>query len=98
MSKNQPRKFFGVNSPHIRATKKLNLAPTIIFVSDNYAGTKLSLICSPKCTRTNSTFRGVPRLAESSNYQKPWLRQSIFRKFFDFKVSGPFEERRLKCC
>ncbi len=30
------------------ATKKLNLMPTIIHVSVNHAGTKLSPICSPQ--------------------------------------------------
>jgi hypothetical protein len=35
---------------HIQATKKLNLVPTKTNLSIIVAGTKLSPICSPKCT------------------------------------------------
>jgi len=48
---------------HIQATKKLNFTPTINFVSENHAGTKLSPICSPQMYKNRLLIRGVPRLA-----------------------------------
>jgi hypothetical protein len=92
MSKNQHSRPF-------QSTKKLNLCPTIISacppwrVADNHAGTKLSPICSPKCTRTTPNAFGAR--FQRDKYFKPEIglvnrHGAFFRKlFYHGWESGP---------
>src|SRR5712692_9377398 len=48
---------------HFRRQKNSTSRTTIIYVSVNHAGTKLSSICSPQMYKNNPLIRGVPQLA-----------------------------------
>jgi hypothetical protein len=109
MSKNQPPKFFGVNSPHISDDKKTqSRRPAKITACRAVVSAKAGLrfACRDKIEsnlqsqmyKNRLLIRGVPRLAGHQVNERRGPRQIDFLDFFDFKIDGfPFGERRLKC-
>jgi hypothetical protein len=111
MSKNQPPKFFGVNSPYISDDKKNSISPS----GKNHGlpqsrgcGTKAGLrfACRDKIEsnlqsqmyKNRLLIRGVPRLAGHQVNERRGPRQIDFLDFFDFKSTGsPFGQRWPKC-